>query len=377
MSDSVYAKQLGLAQERGLFIDPRVERKEVNGVFGFFAKDDIPKDTRLVAYPIKSCMQNLDDSCYQEELPKTIKSIHKAVLEYVKGQESEYYCHFMQFDPLEILKKTSTFYFDQNDFDFLRAMNPMLLDAVFEVNRITQSRIDDIKKLEPGIDEETIALVCLNYASRAWSDSNFLPIIDYANHSDRKGRCRSASEEEYLIVSKVNYKKGDQIYLSYSRKDMYFHCINYNYFDPGAAHSIHYGDRFTQVACSEREKEIFKHTASLFAVNAGQDTDNNIHYRCIDSDVCFLETAPTVKLIQYIESNYFPSEQEWQQKRCNLVSLHTRLITVLNFMLKENKIDQFKLKDVPTKLHRFFHLLKKEKKMLQQNLDWVMDSMYL
>jgi hypothetical protein len=39
--------------ERGLTLDPRIERKKVHGVYGMYAMESIPTDTIIASFPIK------------------------------------------------------------------------------------------------------------------------------------------------------------------------------------------------------------------------------------------------------------------------------------------------------------------------------------
>lgn len=373
---NTYIDQLNWAKERGLFLDPRVERKCVKGVWGLFANNDIPGGTKLISYPVTKGIKNHSDDIYSASTSLAIKNIHRAVEEYVKGDASEYFGHFIQFESLDSLKGISTYFFKEEEIKLLESMNYVLANVVRELNNLVNSRVLAVQELEPEIDSEIILLVVLNYASRAWDDSNFLPVIDYANHSDRLGMVRGTKNGEYLLEAKRSYKKGDQIFLSYARKDMYVHAISYNYFDPNGSHYIQFGARFVQAANTEFEKEIVKYTASRFSLSLTQVGDT-LHYRCLDPDVCFLETAPSLGMIDYIRCNYFSTEQEWHAKQCSVKSLIMRLLEVLNLMLSANQVDKFEISAIPSKLHRFYHLLKKEKQMLLKNKEWVIDNFYI
>jgi hypothetical protein len=373
---TIYQKQLEWAKERGLFLDPRVERKCVDGIWGFFATDNIKAGSKLVSYPERRAIKNLPDNHYSKDVGLAIKNIHKSVLEYAKGEASEYWGHFVAFESLEELRKVSCFFYTNDDIKYLASMSEFLGSGVMDMNSLTRSRLEAIKSLEPSIDPDLILQVCLNYSSRAWDDSNFLPIIDYANHSDRLGNLRQLRNGEYLIDAKYDYKAGDQIFISYARKDMYHHATLFNYFDPNGRHYIHFGTRFTQQASTPSGKEIVKFTAQKFSLEVVPNGDVWMYF-CRDPHVCFLETGPSLKLIDYIRVNYLPTEAEKKQKQCSDMSLAQRLLEVINAMLNANKVDDFKLSEVPSRFHRFYHMLKKEKQMLEANKHWVIDNFYL
>lgn len=373
---NIYTEQLTWAKKRGLYIDSRLERKCVDGIWGFFAKGSIEPGVKLVSYPIDKAIKNVTTFQYPQGTSDLVKNVHAALLEFDKGQQSEFYGHFLQLESLEYLQKHSTFFYSDDDIKLLESMNYFLAKAVVEHKQESLKRISEIQALVPTINPDTVVIIYLNYLSRAWGDANFLPIIDYANHSDRLGKQRQCKNGEYFIESKYAYQKGDQVYLSYGRKDMYLHAILYNYFDPEGAHFIHYGSRFVQLASTPFELEVLKYTASKFKL-VSQKHNNQYHYSCLDLNVGFLETAPTLNMIEYIQSNYFVTTQDWKNKKSSQAALAQRLLDVLNIMINANKVKDFKLDDIPTKMHHFYSLLKKENVMLQQNKNWVVDNFYL
>jgi hypothetical protein len=374
--NDIYEEQLSWAKQRGLYIDPRIERKCVNGVWGLFATDDIPANTKLISFPVSKCIKNFKDDLYPENTSVAIKNIHSAVVEYAKGKDSDYYGHFLLFEPLEVLKEISTYFFSEDEMNLLQSMSPSLANVVRQLRALVSSRLSVIQSLEPNIEKDLILEVLLNYASRAWDDTNFLPIMDCANHSDRLGMQRTTEKDQHLLKAKLARKKGDEIFMSYGRKDMFVHAISYNYFDPDAVHYIQFGVRFVQTAKSKRELEILKYTSTLFPLKVTQ-YPNYVEYTCKDPDVCFLESGPSLRLVEYIQSNFFPSDLEWNAKSCLVKSLQMRLSSVIDFMLSVNLVDKHDLDSLPSKLHRFHHMLTKEQAMLEANKKWITDNFYL
>lgn len=373
---SIYQKQLKWAKDRGLFLDSRVERKCVDGIWGLFATEHIKAGSKLVSYPVNRAIKNLPDDSYDKDINLPVKNIHKAVLEFAKGESSEYWGHFAGFETLDYLKTVACYFYSADEIQQLNAMNTFLSAFIVEMNELTRLRLDEIMALEPSVDPDLILQVCLNYSSRSWDDSSFLPIIEYANHSDKLGKPRQLRNGEYFIEAKYDYKAGDQIFLSYARKDMYHHATLFNYFDPGGTHYICFGMRFVQIANTPFEKEVLKYTASKYRVEI-QEKNKIYYYRFFDPDACFLENGPSLRLIEYLQSNHFISMQEWKSKICSKPSLAGRLLEIIDTLDEANKIEQFKLDEIPEKLHRFFHLLKKEKQMLKANKAWVIDNFYL
>ena len=179
--------------------------------------------------------------------------------------------------------------------------------------------------------------------------------------------------KEIGFTASKDYASGEQIFITYDRKDMYAHAIAYNYFDPNGTHFIDYGARIVQTAISPLDKKVFEYTSKYYKLTTKQ-FNGITQYAAKDLELFFLENAPSVNLIDYIRRNCFQSAGELISAKCTPKSFDNRLLSIIDELIEANKIDEFELNDIPKKMHRFYHLLKKEKAMLLSNRNWVLDN---
>ena len=215
----------------------------------------------------------------------------------------------------------------------------------------------------------------MNYFSRSWhEDVGFLPILDLFNHSDRKGNTviKPAGGQHMALKTRVDYKKGEQVYSSYSRHDMATFALNYDYFDPDGVHFIDYASRALHAIKTNVKQKTFELVRAEYG---GQFFDMNgvRHFKIAAKNLLFLENAPSFKLLNYFKMVIQIEAGLTKQNPTDQLILET-LLANINAFISAIQVDKYDVKDVPEKLHRFYFMSQKEKAMLLNNRDWVIDN---
>lgn len=364
-----YSETLDWALARGLQLHEGVFRHQHQGVWGMFTDRPIAKGTVLARFARSSILNPALGSHPESLLPKDLYC-YAAALEYMKARQSEYWGLFAMLEDQAQLDRHSCYFFSVEELSALQAMSALLHLRVQEFIADIDQKIARIRSADSSIPAEVIALIELNMQSRAWDDAGFLPVLDLFNHSDVKGMTRKSDTHGFFLTAGCDYQAGEQLFMSYSQKDMYEHAINYNYFDPGATHFINFGYRFIQSAGTEFERKVLALTLKKNQVDVIEN-GGGLNYRLLDQKVAFTETRPTPELLEYFKLNAIQNADELKQRRASNRSVRARIDKVLSVLQQTNRIDAFRLEDCPSKLQRFWHLLQKEKTMLDANQDWV------
>lgn len=370
MTPDLYTKTLEWALARGLQLHDGIERRQENGVWGMYASKPIKKGKVIASYPKERALKPLDQFSYPESMSPMERYCHSASYEFQKNDLSEFSGIFNGLESLEYLRESSVYYASSSEKDLLGKLSPLLLARVGEFETFVISQREKVCGFDKSIPFDLAEMIILNTQSRSWSDSGFLPIMDLFNHSDKKGVVRGEDNDTYLIRAGVNYQPGDQVYLSYSQKDMYLHAIHYNYFDPNGQHFIHFGYRFVQPALTPFARSVMEFTRKRHLIKT-LEQGGKMYYRSLDPRAVFNETEPSKELLAYLKDNSLQTDDELSAGRASRKSQRSHILSALNALLEQNRVDQVPLHALPEKLHRFWHLLKKEKKMLQANLNWV------
>ncbi|MFT6029860.1 MAG: hypothetical protein ACI8O8_001600 [Oleiphilaceae bacterium] len=376
MNSVDFAETVKWATPKGLKLHPNMEHKCVNGIYGVYATADIPQYTLLVSYPIKGTVPLLKNFSYPQNCPELLKRLHASTLEYSKGESSEWRGLMNSVERLEELKKNSAYFLSKEELSTIQKMNPLLHRIIEEKNSIIDRQVDNLCKIDPSLDKSSAKVIALNFKTRAWQQG-FLPIFDQFNTSEAYGAKVCQNEKNIYFISMKPYKMGEEIWISYGTRDIYDYAIDYDFFDPNAVHSICFAARGSQFAQSQFDVNVIKYTATKHRMDISK-TPQGLHYQLMEDDARFLEHAPTSKLINYIQHTAFRSAQELQQGICSPQSFDIRLNQILDALISMNNVDHFKEEQMPPRLLRFFHLLKKEKKILINNKVWArFNSLYV
>jgi len=375
MNTPKFEEQLQWITDQGLELDSRIERRKVNGIYGMYATSPIPIGTVLVKLPENVRIPVSKDIKYPDSFPFQSKYAHSAAIQMNKGKSSKYHGFFLNLETLDELKTNSCFFYDEAELDVIKQMNMMLFNSMMSFNNEIRSAVNQIIEFDPSTDKDSLHRILLNLSSRGWGNVGFLPIFELFNHCDLKGiTLRDLSEgKERGYIARINYEAGEQVWVSYQKRDMYKFAIAYNYFDPTGSHFIDLGSRVVQQAKTDFEKLVFQHTSKHHRLSY-QNTNGVINYQLNEPGVFFLEGAPNLKLINYVRDNCFQSLDELKTGVCSSASFDKKILEFIDYLIHMNNVDNFQLSDIPDNLHRHYFMLKKEMSILNANKKWVITN---
>jgi len=375
MSETQYQKCLSWSVDHGLELDARIERKKVNGLYGMYATEDIPKDTILVSFPIDQSIPRGSDSDYPEEISEDLKIMYTAAIELSKGEDSEHFGCIAMFETLEELQTHSIYFFNDAELQWIQKLNPIVFRMALEQRQRVDRMKESLKELAPQLEEDIILQAILNFFSRVWGGNlGFLPVLDLFNHSDRKGNILIKLDHDTKSGHKarVAYAKGEQIYVSYSRKDMAFFALNYDYFDSEGPHFIDYAKRVIQTVRSELKLNTLKVIAQEYGGQFFQ-VNGVPHFKLGAKNLFLLENAPSYNLLDYFRKIVIIEATLTKQEIVEQ-TIYERFLSVIDPFIMAIQVEKFDIKDIPEKVHRFYYMSKKEREMLLSSRSWVFDN---
>jgi len=340
----------------------------VDGIEGMYATANIPKNTVLVCYPLDSTLDSIPNFNYPEKTSELIRHLHAATTEYSKGEQSDWNGMMQSIEDLDSLKRTSAYFLTASEQAILKEMNPLLYRIIEEKHAIIDKQVEELCSLDSSLNKNDATVIALNFKTRSWK-VGFVPVLDQFNNSDMNGATICISDRNIYFMTMVDYQAGDQIWMSYGSRDLYDYAIDYDFFDPTAVHSISFTLRGSQFSNNEFETSIVRHAATKHKMDI-KKTQTGLNYQLMEKDARFLEHAPSSKLIEYIQNTAFLTKKEFKTRKSSPRSFDIRLNQILDALLSVNNVDRFNVEKLPEKLHRFYHLLKKEKKMLLNNKQW-------
>lgn len=374
MDTDAYLRQKEWALARGLFLHPALERKQVNGVYGMYAISSIPANTVVASFPVDQLPKSKKPqagrkSVYGAELENVDMSyIHLLSKELLKRESSSYSGIFDGFEKLDDLRSYSVAFISESELHLLKSFSPTAYTWVSNANQKSQMIVDAITKLDPALPRDAVLTVLLNYQSRSFRDVGIVPVLDQFNHSDRLGNENFVENGRMCVQTSVQHNPGDQVFITYGRKDLLMHAIHYNYFDPHGTHFIQPMRRIFVPVVNPAFQRLAKKYELQTLSNRGQAL-----YFLDDNKALMTEITPTPHLLAYM-TDVIRFEQNNPVPTMHLTGpVLQSYMQLLDMLASNNLRHTVQRSNLPSRLHRFHDLLAKEEQMIQANRKWVIE----
>jgi hypothetical protein len=365
MSASAYAEHLKQALRHGLEINPKLERRQVNGVWGMYATGAIAQGELLARFPKRSLLQP-DDMAYGPQVSPSVRMIHTAAREAQKGAASPFAYLFDLHESLEQMQGYSTFFYGEAELAQLRELSPHLVDVIAHENMRWRAVVTALMEFDDALDEDVVITTLLNFSSRGMGSSGFVPVLDCLNHSCAKGSFIDARGDEVKYVARVAYPAGEQVYVFYGWLDLYDHAIFYNYYDSGDEHYLRFGRREFISLQHEQAKQAYRYLSKKYAtqlLNMGQH-----QFFCFKEDDALSGAMGPTPRLQQLLVDYGMRANESRTARGVMADT---LRAWLDALERGNCVEQNRRKDLPQSMRRFHDVLSKEKQLVRQARQWL------
>lgn len=365
MSTSAYAEHLKQAVQHGLEISPKLERRQVSGVWGMYAKDEIAQGELLARIP-KSALLQPDARAYGPQVSPSVRMIHTAAKEQQKGSASPFAYLFDMHETLAQMKGYSTFFYGEAEIAQLRKLSPHLADVISHENMRWQSVVKALLEFDKTLDKDCVIATLLNFSSRGMGNSGFVPVLDCFNHSSERGSFINGAGDEVKYVARVPYKPDEQVYAFYGWLDLYDHAIYYNYYDPTDEHYLRFGCREFTPLIDESAQQGYRLLSQRYATQVTSMKGRKFFYFKED-DALSGAKGPTPKLQQLL-MDYGVRANESRTAKAVLTDTMRAWLDALD---RGNHVEQCKRKDLPQSMRRFHDVLSKEQQLVRQARQWL------
>lgn len=372
MTPKKYKDLLEWADSVGYKLHSSLERKKVNGVYGFYATEDIKDGEVLFKSPARETIQLDPNYNYDETTSNWVKMIHTISVQHRLGEKCKYYRIFDAFDTLKELKEYSIYFASKEELDLLSKLSPVLRVLVDSMISDTNKLVESVLEIDNSLKKDDVLWVVLNWRSRAW-DNGFIPILDLFNHSNKKGNLKYYIPEtgDNYLISRGDYKKGEQVYDSYDTNDMYHYAINYNFYDSSDWKYISLPMRMTFPIRSEFDEKTFELVSKRFQTTRFKNGDTE-GYRILDNTLCLTEVGPTDGLIELAKCFSYESIEDLTEGKFSYHKFDDVLNGWLNLIENSNGVQSVEVPAYQTpRLQRFYDIQIAELGIISANKKWI------
>lgn len=354
----------------GFEMDSRIEQKSVNNVLGMYAMDLIPKGTILSKFPASMSIPISNELNFPEgALGRCLMLVHSLARE-LANPDSPYRVYFEYCGTLEEFQDCNVF-FNEQDEAMLWRMNPILGDIARRSRIGFNSHLALTLRVDNTLDYKAIVHALIIFHRRCWGRFGFMPGMDLFNHNTKSNQC---PEEKIIdgvkcrvIVALSDIPAGEEIKISYGKKDMMHFALSYDFFDPSDFHLISYNQRITQTISDDFVRKIVDNLKAHYKLTWSQE--NGIErFKIEENNAFFLDHGPNTKMVELASRLAINDDASLSRGMADQTTTAKYLLHILKKFRAANNVENVDINSLPSKLHMFHALLKRELEILDNNI---------
>lgn len=375
MPGSRFHSFLKQMMEFGFEMDCRIEQKEVNGLLGMHATESIPKGAVLGKFPTAMMIPACPSTDFSADPNREAHSLIHALAKQLADENSRYRCYFEYCGSVEEREHRSVCFFTQEEFGLLEKMNPMLAQLALTSKHLWMQMIDAVAAKDGSLDKAHIMLASFIYRERCWGRGlGFLPGIDLFNHNTKSlltpQRTNIEGEDCVVLIADKTIEAGEEIKISYGKKDMYKFAFNYDFFDPEDFHVISYSARVTQPIVDGFVQQVARNLEKHYQLSYFK-MNGQTRFAINENHAFFLGQGPNKAMVDLVSRLAVNNAQALAQGRADEKTTARYMLYILQTFRSANRVQKVKRDSLPEKL-RFYHdMLTAELKLLDANISAV------
>jgi hypothetical protein len=364
------------SESKGYHLNPKLDYKNVAGVGGIYATDDINQFEVLYRGPGRVI------SGYDDMLNLSLEYLADIVREYQKGKESDIWPMFNSFQSIEDLKKTSIVYATPDELSMLGSFSKSAANLAVKY----QSKIQKIKlNLKELLGDDTsmddIMFVLLNSEARSWGEGGFNPILDLFNHNNIKAMSRTrVGVNDYVLGAKVNYKKGEQVYNSYGVHDIFHFIESYGFYDPADLHLIDVALRVDfQLDGDVQERQLAELSKHFDVIQyEPKNEDATARFKISNGGMYMTQVGPSHNLLKAIDIMARKTQEQMDNPKLTPYDNYINVFAEwLNLFSSTNTVELVDKSQLTDRLIPYYDAALKEKQIIEYNTNWLQFSSHM
>ena len=359
---------LEMGESYNLKLNPKIQRRFVNGMWGMYATDSIKSGEVLITSNTPNIVESDNLADY----------LAKISTEYELGEKSKLYPWFRSIGEMDSYKTNSVYYITDDELETIQSFSPIIAHQIKLYNKRMLSNIDVLKETY-GVKESTAELVCLLSEARKW-DVGFMPVFDLFNHSFRLGNpmyklnnpeLEASNNAQWTFIARIDYKEGDEIFVSYSLKDTLKYAYAFNFYDASDIHMIDITNRLLFKLNDELDSAILESIKNQYSVIQYDE----ISAYSINEPHILIDGAPSYDLIKLIKAFSYNSIEDLNNNIVSYEKFDTMFLdwlTSATHKISDDVVQNGISDDKITPLvERFLLIANKERMLIQKVVDWV------
>jgi len=372
MSTSRFETFLTRMGKLGFEMDPRVQQKDINGLLGMHATESIPKGTLLGKFPLSMMIPRSDSVDFSEDPNGDIQSLIHAMATQLADKNSPYQGYFEFCGTVSERESRSVCFFTPQDFAILNTMNPLLAKLAQTSKMQWEYLVHAVCTKDPSLDKQHVLLASLIYRERCWGGSlGFLPGMDLFNHNTKSNifpqRVQFEDGESIAFITDKDIAPGEEIKITYGKKDIFQFSFNYDFFDPTDFHIISFSSRIKPTLSDAFVQKVCENLKKHYDIRIFEE-DGSQKFMINESRAFFLEQGPNTAMVELVSRLAINDEAALKRGSADEKTAARYMLYILQSYKQANNVKNVPKASIPEKLHSFHDMLTAELDILDANI---------
>lgn len=356
----------------GFEMDPRVQQKDTNGLLGMHATESIPKGTLLSKFPVSMMIPRSDSIDFSKDPNGEIHSLIHAMATQLADKKSPYQHYFEFCGAVSERETRSVCFFTPQDFSILNTMNPLLAKLAQFSRMQWESLVHAVCTKDPALEKSHVLLASLIYRERCWGGSlGFLPGMDLFNHNTKSNifpqRVKLDDGECIVFIADEDIAAGEEIKITYDKKDIFQFSLNYDFFDPTDFHTISFSSRVTPTVSDAFVQKVCENLSKHYDVRKFEE-GGSTKFAINESRAFFLEQGPNTPMVELVSRLAINDEAALKRGYADEKTTARYMLYILQSFKQANNVKNTPKASIPEKLHSYHDMLSAELSILDANI---------
>lgn len=362
---------LKLTKSADIYLNPSMTTIQENGKSRMIATAELPAGTLLFGQKPSSRLQPSTQIQFSGQVDPGIQLLHRVASEAHAPQCASAELLLTALQTPEQTRITSSYYLNEADLNALVSLHAALPNAI----RLQKNRVDQICQYLQSIDStlarETIENVALNAFRLGWFTSHFTPLTQLFRRCGLRGVRIVREGNDVIIRTPRSIAKGEEIFLSLGRQDIFDSVVAASEFDADLRYYIAFGLRLPQRIVTPFQLKVIELASQSFPIAISEKKDA---YLLQDPGALLMESGPSSSLINFWNAVAIATPKELAQQTPDHKKLRNMLQESLTRLHAMNHLHQNAKFSVAPHLHKYVQAAQRDLEILNIFQNWITDA---
>lgn len=359
-----------LAKQAQIELNPALSPIQEDGKFRMLASADLPPGTIIFRQPAPARLQPSAQVQFPGRVDPGIQLLHRLASEVRTPQSAGTELLLAATHSTELTRAYSACYLTEADIATLASLHDILPTAIHLLkNRVSQI-CQYLLSIDPSLDRSVLENLALNAFRLGWFTSQFTPLTHLFRPCGLRGARIMREGNDFVIRTPRPIRKGEEIFLSLGKQDIFDSVVSAPEFDPGLRYYIAFGSRLPQRIAAPFALKVVEHASQSFPVALSEKRDA---YILQDPGALLMESGPSASLMAFFNA-IASSPGELAKQTPDQKTMKTFVQEALTRLQTMNHVNRNGALITAPHLQKYVQAARRDQDILTINQHWASDA---